>query len=109
MALGTITVVSRAIADGTVRHDLITFAGDGAYATGGTAGFQASVRAALDEGNVEVLGVISQDCGGYTAAYDKVNDKLKVFQVGSGAGAQAQVANTTNLSATNFTLIVVSR
>jgi hypothetical protein len=103
MALGTITVVKAFEADGPVRLDLLSFAADGAYPTGGTTAFQAKVRDALDRGNVEVLAVIAQDCAGFNPVYDKTNDKLKVY-----AANNTQVANTTDLSANTFNVMVVS-
>ena len=60
-------------------------------------------RNALDRGNVEVLGVIAQDCNGFNPVYDKANDKLKVY-----AANNTQVANATDLSANTFYMIVVS-
>lgn len=103
MALGTITVVKAFEAGGPLRMDLISFPADGAYATGGTAGFQTTIRNALDRGNVEILGVIAQDCNGFNPVYDKANDKLKVY-----AANNTEVANATDLSANTFYLIVAS-
>lgn len=81
----------------------ISFAGDGAYPTGGTVAFQAKVQA-LFEDHREVITIIPGDCGGYRPVYDKANDKLKVFDENTGA----EVANTTSLSGTTFNIAVVS-
>ena len=85
MALGTIASNAAAGQEGTniIIHNL-TFLGDDAYAAGGTAGFQATVQAALGKGAVEVLGVVPQDCGDNAPAYDKANDKLKVIVPSTG-------------------------
>jgi hypothetical protein len=112
MALGAITVVESAVADGPVRMDLLSFAADGAYPTGGSAGFQAAVRAALNKGNLEIVGVIPQDCGGYSVTYDKAADKLKVYtndndNVADGPGVQ--VANAANLGGVTFKVLVLTK
>lgn len=110
MALGTATVVEEAAAGkGTLRADLLSFAGDDAYAANGTTGFQAFVREALGRGNVEVIGVLPQDCGGYLPVYDKAGDRLKVFYVNADAadGPMIEVPNG-DISAATFRLIVLS-
>lgn len=89
--------------------DLLQFAGDNAYPTGGTTAFQAKVQAALARGAVEVVSVVTQDCGGYTAIYDKVNDKLKVYRNGAINSPQAEVPATTDLSGTSFTVLVTTK
>lgn len=112
MALGAITVVENVVADGPVRMDLLSFAADGAYPTGGTAAFQAAVRTALAKGNLELVAVIPQDCGGYGVCYDKANDKLKCYTGDNdnvADGPQVQVANAANLSAVTFKVLVLSK
>lgn len=112
MAIGAITVLEKSHAGGPLRADLISFAADGSYPTGGTAAFEASVRAALDVGAVDVLGVCPQDCGGYQVVYDRANDKLKVYQGDNDNASDApgvQVPNTTNLAAVTFVLLVLSK
>ncbi len=111
MALGTITVGVKEHAPGHMRMDLMSFAGDGSYPTNGTAAFQASVRAALGVGNVEVLAVIPQDCGGYVPCYDKAADKLKVYYSNSDSsdGPLIEVPNATSLSGVTFKVMIVSR
>jgi hypothetical protein len=113
MALGTPTIVSRRNTDKGGADILLQFAGDGAYPAGGTAAFQAFVRTAVAAAaaaaadanvrgaqNLEVISVNSQDCGVYSATYDKAADKLKVWD-------QANVENATgDISGTTFNLIV---
>lgn len=102
MALGTITVLEKHQISGTLNHDEIIFTGDTAYAAGGTVGFQALVRKALNKGNVNIITVENMDSGGQTAVYDNANDKLKIFN------GTAEHANG-DLSATTFRLVVVSK
>lgn len=101
MALGAITVVSKSQVPGPLNVDEISFAGDGAYAAGGTAGFQALVRTALGKGAVRIVGLISKDSGGKTPTYDPVTDKLKVY-----AGTSEQANG--DVSATTFRIVVLS-
>lgn len=103
MALGTITILEVSAGDGPLRADLVQFAGDGAYPTGGTANFQALLRTALGKGHVEIIGVITQNSGGKQLAYDKANDKLIVY---SGA---SEVANASDQSGTTFRAVVLSK
>lgn len=112
MAIGTITAVDNA--GRSTSHptylDLISFAGDGAYPTGGTASFQASVRTALGKA-VTVVSVVGQDCGGYFPFYDKANDKLIVYYINNDGGADGpaiEVPNGTNLAAVTFNVLVIS-
>lgn len=103
MAIGAITVLEVTAGDGPLRMDLLQFAGDGAYPTGGTPNFQAAVRAALGKGQIELIGVIGQVCGGLHPYYDKAADKLLVY---SGA---AEVSGASNQSAVQFRLIAISK
>lgn len=111
MAIGAITVNKKQAAVGPVRFDKISFAADGAYPTGGTAAFQAAVRTALAAGDVDIVTIVPDDCGGYTPVYDEANDKLKVYYGNTDAadGPNIEVPNTTNLSAVTFNLTVISR
>jgi hypothetical protein len=106
MAIGTITEKTVAAQGNATPIFLkpVSFAGDGAYATGGTADFQASVRADLGPA-LEVVEVISGIAGNYIAQYDKANDKLLIRQISDGA----EVANATDLSGTTFNLTLVCR
>lgn len=111
MAIGTITVVSKTQIPGPLNIDQISFAGDAAYGAGGTAAFQASVRAALGKGNVTILHIIPVDCGGYVPMYDTATDKLKVmYSDNNNASDGPLIENATaNISATTFKLMVVSK
>lgn len=112
MALGAITIDKSAggVASAPVFADVMHFAGDGAYAAGGTAGFQAAVRAKFGDSR-EVLAVIGQDCGGYVPVYDKANDKLKVYDGDFDPAAVAPLKETivANLSGVTFNVIVLSK
>lgn len=103
MAIGTITVAtnSRKMASAPLGCVRLTFLGDGAYPTGGTADFQASVRTALGR-DVTVIAVSRAGATGvYTPVYDKANDKLFVYKAD-----QTEVANATDLSGTTFNINV---
>jgi hypothetical protein len=102
MALGTITVLEKSQVTGVLNHDEIVFTGDTAYPAGGTVGFQALVRTALNKGNITILNVITADSGGQQAVYDQVADKLKIY---NGASEHA----TGDLSAITFRLMIVSK
>jgi hypothetical protein len=107
-----ITVLEQVAADGPVRLDLLSFAADNAYPTGGTPNFQALVRTALKVGHLELVGVVPQDCGGYQVGYDKLNDKLKVYTGDNdnvADGPAVQVGNTVDLSAATFRLICITK
>lgn len=105
MAIGTVTVANR-VNHGYVKvlYDVISFPGDGAYPTGGTAAFEASVRTAVGRGALDIVAVVALDCGIYSPVYDYTNDKLKVR-----TEALAEVANTTDLSGTTFRILVISK
>lgn len=111
MALGTITVVRKTQIPGPLNYDEISFAGDGAYPTNGTPGFQALVRTALGKGNVTILHVIPAECGGYIPFYDVAADKLKVIYSDNNNAADGPLIEnaTANLSGTTFKLTVVSK
>ncbi len=105
MALGTLvkTLTGQMGTTQPLMVNPISFAGDGAYVTGGTTAFQAKVQA-LFEDHREIITIIPGDCGGYRPVYDKAADKLKVFDENTGA----EVANAANLSATTFNLAIVA-
>lgn len=110
MALGTATHDSRVSSSpGPVTIDVLTFAGDDNYQTGGTANFEAYVRSALGLGNVDLLGVVPLDCAGHVPVYDKANDTLKVYLGGGASTALAEVGNGSDLSGTTFNVLVIAR
>jgi hypothetical protein len=88
--------------------DSITFPGDSAYATGGTAAFSEYFRSkgepygARRVINVEGWAIISAVL--HVLKYDRVNDKLLVFKADDGT----QVANATDLDASTFNATVWS-
>ena len=110
MAIGTISLPTiSAPGNATpIFLDLLTFVGDDAYATGGTAAFEDSVQAAVGYTR-EVIAVIGQDCGGYVPVFDKANDKLKVYEEGADGGPADEVANAADLSSVTFNVLVISR
>jgi hypothetical protein len=102
MAIGAITVVDKSQVTGVLNHDEIVFTGDATYPAGGTPGFLALVRKALNKGNITILNIITEDSGGKTVVYDAALDKLKVY-----AGTSEQAAGS--LAATTFRLTIVSK
>lgn len=113
MALGTITrtAAQSASSDKPVYFDRIAFAGDGAYPTGGTTGFDALVKAKVGD-NRDVLAVIPMDCGGYVPVYaPATTGNLKVYygdNNNASDGPLIEVPNATDLSAVTFNLMVLS-
>ncbi len=110
MPIGPITVNKSVGASKPRFEDLLSFTGDGTYTTGGTAAFQASVRAQLGD-NREVIAVVGQDCGGYVPVYNKATDRLKVFYAdnnNASDGPLIEVPNATDLSAVTFRVLVHS-
>lgn len=105
MALGALSKVANGQMGTTLPliAGTLKFAGDNAYPTGGTAAFQAKVRALYNDSR-EVLGVVANDCGAYRPVYDKTNDKLMVFVNATGA----EVGNGVDLSGTTFNLVVLA-
>jgi pyrroline-5-carboxylate reductase len=104
MALGTGTVVSNDIqaASAPIFIKEISFAGDNAYPTGGTAAFQAYVRALLKM-DVQLIAVLPCALNGvYNATYVTASDKLLI-----SIAANTEVANATDLSGTTFKLKVL--
>jgi hypothetical protein len=89
-------------------HDVVNFAGDGAYPTGGSVGLLAKMQALYGDTR-KPFAVVPLDCGGYVPAYIEATDKLKVYKSAGSAIALAEVANNADLSATTFNLLVLSR
>ena len=104
MALGTLTLVKAGgkVPSAPLFAERISVLGDSSYPTGGTASFSATVAAAVGRA-VDIVDVISGDCGDNHVEYDAANDKLKVRVISTGA----EVANATNQSAVTFNLTVL--
>jgi hypothetical protein len=96
----------------------MSFDGDDAYVAGGTADFTEVVKDAIEaaavaasdsnirggQPNLEVVEVISADCGIYLAKYDQTNDKLKAV-VGSTGVENA----TGDISGVTFNVTVLCK
>jgi hypothetical protein len=113
MAIGTVTRVTGGDAGANPATptftDLISFAGDAAYPTGGTTGFEATFRAVSGLQGRQVLSLVATGaCGGYTPRYDEANDTLMVFECGADGDPFDEVANATNLSGVTFKVAVTS-
>jgi hypothetical protein len=111
MAIGAITVdASPVINSGQTRFtDFITFAGDGAYPTGGSA-IAAAIKAKIGA-NRDILDVREAGlCGGFVVRWDYANQKLIVLSSnGAAPAALAEFTNAGNLSGTTFKLRIESR
>jgi hypothetical protein len=109
MTIGAITVGAKSgHTNRPVFVDSIGFLGDDAYPTGGTALLAAVQAKTLDQR--DIVGVVAGDCGGYVPVYDQASGKLKVYTSnGAAPAALAEVPNATDLSATTFNLVVLSR
>jgi len=107
MALGTPTLEARQ-GQTTLRPNFITylqFVGDDAYATGGTADFNAFVGAALGiNATVSAVSGYGKTAGVVThlLEYDASEDKLLVYVLSTGA----QAADAADLSGVTFDAIV---
>jgi len=118
MAIGTMTIVNRVDFGKGEKNIKVSFAGDGAYTTGGTVG--ADVLAALQlaiktaagvatDANVRgaeavtIKEVVCGDCGQYLASW--TGGKLKVLD--GGSATQAEVAGAVNLSGTTFNVTFI--
>lgn len=113
MALGTVTSVSAAgvMPSAPVFFDVISFALDSSYPTGGETGLQAKVKAALGR-DVTILGFICQDCAGYFVTWDPTDSKVKVYYInndGGSDGPMIEVPNATDLSAVTVKGILISQ
>ena len=108
MALGAITGVAAVGHEGGPEFiERVTIVGDGSYPTGGTALFQAAVRAALGKGNLELLAVIHQGPIGadFVIAYDKANDKLTARVASTGV----EVAGAVDMSGTTLEALIFAK
>lgn len=110
MTIGAITIPKNAGRSGRpVFMDVVQFAGDNAYPTGGTA-FSVALAAAIGAGR-NVLAVLPVDCAGYVPAYDAATGKLKFYygdNNNAGDGPAIEVPNATDLSAVTMKVLVVS-
>jgi hypothetical protein len=107
MALGTLTVSasSGGAPSAPVFRDHVSMPGDSSYPTNGSA-FLAAFQAAVGVKSARVIDAVHDVGGvaGHYPVYDKANGKLKIFVRTTGV----EVANTTDLSATTFKLLVES-
>lgn len=88
---------------------------DTSYPTGGYTGFSTMVAAAARAATpplpdtfaaADVYGIKILDCAGYVPAYDKTNDKLKLYWCAGAGAPMTEVTNATNLSAVTLRLVV---
>lgn len=108
MALGTATVGTEfgGVASRPIYFNKLSFAGDGAYPTGGTANFTEYVQAATER-FVTPFYVVGRGVGGgaaYYVEYDETNDKLLVL-----VGATGLEVAPGDLSGVTFNVLVLSR
>ncbi len=107
MALGTLTGVNAAAAQGPIFFDTVTLVGEASYAAGGSTGLQAKLQTLRGDGRVIVF-VYVADGSGNVVSYNSTTEKLIVYQQ-DGGGALAEPADATNLSSTTFKLVIVSK
>jgi hypothetical protein len=114
MALGAVAKVTDGSApehgSATLYAHSITIVGDNSYPAGGSASIEAAVQAQVGDGKA-LLALLPQGGNdGYVAYYDQANDKLIVYYADYDAvadGALIEVAATTDLSTTTFTLLAL--
>jgi uncharacterized protein YqjF (DUF2071 family) len=107
MALGNLTRVKQSgQKEGPIFHDLVTLAGDAAYASGGSAGFLAKYRALSGRKGAEILAVVDQSQPDTLSAleYDHTNDKL--FARVRTTGVESAVSDQ---SAVTYRLLVIAK
>jgi hypothetical protein len=107
MALGLLTSVNAAAAQGPIFYDTVTLVGDATYPTGGSTGLQAKLQTLRGDGRV-IITAIMTDGAGYLVHYNNANDKL-LFYVQDAGGALADVANATDLSAVTVKMVIISK
>ena len=113
MAIGAITVGTGAGAAPSAPTfvDVVSFAGDGDYPTGGTAAFEDAYQTKVGCART-IVAIMPLLCGGYTPVYDRANDKLKVYYCDNNAvadGPLIQCPAHTDLSGVTFRLAVFSQ
>lgn len=110
LADADVTLVhSKSSNPGPLFAAVLTIALDVAYAAGGYADFQATVRTALEKPGFTLLGVFPNEAAGYVPVYDRVNDKLKIYEGDynpAGVGPLTDNA-TADLSAVDIELVVI--
>lgn len=103
MTLGAGTLNAAESDSNRLFADVVSFAGDDAYPTGGTVDFDAYLQALVGDSR-NVMGVIAvADSGDNIPMYVGGNLMVKLRSTG------AEVANTTDLSGVTFTLLVLSK
>ncbi len=104
-ALGTVTVLEKAEAVGPLFVDRVSVVGDADYATNGTAGLLAAMKAKRGTSNLNLLSVEDETANStYYLAYDHAADKLKAFVRATGL----EVAAGTDLHGTTFILAILA-
>lgn len=108
MAITNVTQVSKGgQSSAPVFFDEMTFTGDSAYPTGGSA-FDALFEAAVGQDRT-IMAVLHRS-GGYVPEYDAATGKLKLLVTGAASqAALAEVNNNTDLSAKTIGVLVISR
>lgn len=107
MALASLTRVTQVGGkEGPIFHDLVTLAGDAAYAAGGSTGFLAKYRALSGRKGAEILAVFDQSQPNTLSelSYDHTNDKL--FARVRTTGVESAVSDQ---SAVTYRLLVLAK
>jgi hypothetical protein len=107
MSLGAFVYGASVAAQGPVTYTRVSFTGETSYVAGGNTGLLASMRAHFKDTR-QILGIIPQDCGGFSLVYDLTNEKLKVYEITNAEGAAPEVDAAESLGATTFNMIVIS-
>ncbi len=107
MALGTLTGVNAAAAQGPIFFDTVTLVGESSYAAGGSTGLQAKLQTLRGDGRV-IIFVYVADGSGNVVSYNSTTEKLIVY-IQDGSGALAEPSDTTSLAAVTFKLVIVSK
>jgi hypothetical protein len=104
-ALGTLAIVESIKHDGGSFVDRCTLVGDADYATNGTSGLQAALRALRKSPHLDLVSVVDEGVqAGHYLVYDHAADKLVAFVRTTGVEAAAG----TDLHATTFVLVIAS-
>lgn len=109
-ALPTITFDDETDGQGPLFVTRVHFAGVASYQVAGSTGLLTQLRAHYGDQRT-IIGIIPQDCGGFVPYYTVGTDKLGAYwydPTAVSAAALPEVATTTDLHLTTFTLIVLS-